>query len=153
MIPGSAAELAALFPAPRSVVIAGRTIEIKRCGIAQGGRIIDAGAGLYARIQGGAEFLDLFEQFPSETSALIVAATGLPLEWVTGLDPVDQFALASEWMDVNAGFFAIVGAGPTLSTASPSTDTPTPESTPRKRRGNILNPSQPPKGANAAPAP
>jgi hypothetical protein len=141
--------LATLFPAPRSVTIAGRPIEIKRCGIAQAGRIIDAGSGLYLQIESGAEFMDLFESDPDATSALIVAATGLDSSWVKSLDPLEQFELATAWMEVNAAFFvrrllpslaryrgalnAMFGDGQISSADSSAPATSTPATIPRCR--------------------
>ena len=155
-------ELAVLYPAPRTVTIAGRAIEIKRCGISQAGRIIDTGAPLYQRVQDGADFPTMFEEFPDETSALVVAGTGLPLDWVRGLDPIDRFDLASAWMEVNAGFFvrrllpsmarywtakgAMLGIGPISSDTSSITGTSTQATILQPPLNDLLMPSPAPKG-------
>jgi hypothetical protein len=132
--PALAEELATLFPAARTVTIAGRTVEIKPCGIAQAGRIIDAGMPLYAlHVERGAELLSFIEEEPGAINALIVAATGFDAEWVTSLQPMDKIDLINEWLEVNGGFFfrrlvprlarfgtaiaGILGAGRTSSTS------------------------------------
>lgn len=99
-------ELATLFPAARSVTVAGRTVEIKPCGIAQAGRIIDAGMPLYAiHVERGAELLSFIEEEPEAVNALIIAATGFDAEWVASLQPMDKIDLINEWLEVNGGFF------------------------------------------------
>lgn len=137
-----AQELAVLFPHPRSVTIAGRVIEIKRCGLAQAGRLIDAAMPLYVEAGGNLTQINAlawFEDRPAEMNSIIVAATGLEAEWVAALDPLDKFAIASEWLDVNGAFFVqrllprfavfmnamakMAGGGPTSSTSSSSTAT------------------------------
>jgi hypothetical protein len=163
------AELATLFPAPRTITIAGRSIEIKRCGIAQAGRIIDAGSGLYLQIESGAEFMDLFESDPDATSALIVAATGLDAAWVKSLDPLEQFELATAWMEVNAAFFvrrllpslaryrgalnAMFGDGQIASPDSSARGTSTPATTPPTPPSSFSVPSNAPTGAAFATSP
>ena len=161
-------ELATLYPAPRHITVAGRTIEIKPCGISQAGRIIDAGLPLYQRTLDGVEFPDLFDQFPDETCALLVAATGAPADWIAGLDPVEKFELAAAWMEANAAFFvrrlvpaiarfnraltSINGDGPTSSSTSSGTATSTPASTPQQQPAPSSQPSIAPTGATAASA-
>ena len=103
---GPAQELATLYPAARAIVIAGRSVEIKPCGIAQAGRIIDAGMPLYSmHAEGGASLLSLVEDEPQSIDALIVAATGFDGEWVASLEPLDKIDLVNEWLEVNGGFF------------------------------------------------
>jgi hypothetical protein len=99
-------ELAVLFPAPRNVTIADRVIEIKRCTIAQGGRLLDVGLPLWKRYgESGDDPVSIFETHPAEATALLHAATGAEIEWLATLDPVDQLALGAAWFEINAAFF------------------------------------------------
>lgn len=101
-----AKDLAILFPASRAVTIAGKTVEIKPCGLAQAGRIVDAGMPLYAlHIEQGMELLAIIEDEPVSVNAMIVAATGFHAEWVASLEPMDKLDLINEWLEVNGGFF------------------------------------------------
>jgi len=141
----AAAQLAALFPADREVTIAGRSITLSACTLGQAGRIVDSGAELYTKHLAGESFEDLFDRYPVETSDLLVAATGLEREWVTGLANDERYELASHWLAMNADFFvrrrlpslartrgaiASIGAGATSTTTSSEPDTPTPPTSP-----------------------
>lgn len=103
----AAQELATLFPAPRSITVAGRTLEIRRCTIAQGGRILDVGIPIWQRLAAAddADPLTLFDEHPEDALALLIAATGMSAETFAPFDAADRFAIASAWMEVNAGFF------------------------------------------------
>lgn len=157
-----AAQLAALFPADREVIVAGRSITLKACTLGQSGRIVDAGADLYAKHIGGESFEELFDNYPTETTTLLVAATGLDHEWVSALSNDDRYELASHWLEVNAAFFvqrrlpnlartrgaiASIGAGATSTTISSAPDTPTPPTSPSAPPPSS---SKRPRAANAA---
>lgn len=102
----NAEELAALFPSPRTYTIAGRKVEIKPCGIAQAGRILDAGLPLYAlHLKMGMELEEFLEDKPEETNALIVAATQFEPEWVAGLHALERQQIITAWLEVNGAFF------------------------------------------------
>lgn len=136
-------ELATLFPAPRSATVAGRVIDIQRCTIEQGGRILDVGLPIWERFAlSGDDPLTLFESNPGEAVALLHAATGLGTEWLASLDAVDKLDIATQWIQVNAAFFvqrlmpklirvrlalaSAFGVGPTPSRTSLPPASPTP---------------------------
>jgi hypothetical protein len=167
-IPSAAAELAALFPAPRTVEIAGRSIQLTACGIGQAGRIIDAGAGLYQKTLDGESFEELFERYPDDTAALIVAATSLDAEWVQGLSADDKYELASHWLAMNADFFVrrrlptlarirgallSIGGGQISSNIYTDMDTPMRQPTPSAPHPSTFQPSPAPNGAASASSP
>lgn len=150
-------ELADLFPVPRTVAIAGKSIEIKRCGMKQFGNIVSAYMPLYEATGGNFDTMGVFEDYPDEMTDIVAAATGLEREWVAGLDPLEKFDLANQWLDVNGQFFVLRllpsmamhmvamtklgGVGQTSSNASAKTDTPAPTTTRRSLRDISLAPS------------
>lgn len=161
-------DLAALYPAPVTITIAGRPVRIERCTLRQGGRILDVGMRLYAEMRDGESFLAVFEERHDETTALIVAATGLDAEWVDGLDAIDQFELASRWVEVNGRFFArrllpnlmrmgqalreLRGDGPTSSPSSSAAASPTPAASPRTPPSSSSARTRAPSAASGATA-
>lgn len=159
-----AKELAALSPAPQTIKVAGRTVEIKQCSIAQAGRIFDAGMPLYLKSLSATDFLELFETDPETTSALVAVATDLEREFVDGLEPIDRFTIAAKWIEVNGAFFVqrllpalsmfavglarIDGRGQNSSTSSSAPGTST-RSTTRLRLPDDMPPPLP-KGSGAS---
>lgn len=165
----AAGELAALFPDVRSITIAGRAIELKQMGLAQGSRILRM-AGPILAVRGDGE-LTLFEwvaDHPDEANPLIVAASGLDPDWVAKLGDDDRCELASHLSELNAGFFArrlipnqarvkvatdaINGDGPMRSTASSPADTPTPAVTRPSKPASTSRPPRVDSAATALPA-
>ena len=168
MAAGSTAELAALYPAPKPVEIAGRTIEIRRAGIRHGTEVVQRGMALAATFGEDADELIIADEQPEAVADLLAFATGADRAWVLTLDAVHKVDLACAWLEVNGRFFLqrlpqararlqtavteFLGAGPTPSTTSNPTDTPAPTTTPPMLSGSTLKQSPAPKGASAAPA-
>lgn len=98
-------ELTDLYPAAKTATIAGRTIEIKRCTLAQGARIVELGFPLWASLGESGDYWKLFDERPDEVAALIAAATGLDAAWIAGLEQIDRADLAAAWLEANADFF------------------------------------------------
>lgn len=125
---GTVDELAILYPAPVSITVAGRAIEIKRCGIAQGSRLLQIGVPLWEGMPEGSEPAALFDAPTPELRALIAMACNADRAFIDGLDGIDLYAIAAKWWEVNAAFFvqrllpsyaamakgtrALTGAGP-----------------------------------------
>lgn len=152
-------ELAVLFPAPRSVTIGGHSIRIERCTLKQSGQLWSIGEPLYQRVVAdGIDPVDLIDDEPEATAALIIAATGVDREFVDGLDSLDKLSIARAWLEVNAAFFAqrllparagfnrammgLLGVGPTRSTTSTSMATSVPPTTPQKPQADTSPPSR-----------
>lgn len=168
MAAGSTAELAALFPAPKPVEIAGRTIEIRRAGIRHGTEVVERGMALAATFGEDADELIIADEQPEAVADLLAFATGAERAWVLTLDAVQKVDLACAWLEVNGRFFLqrlpqararlqaavaeFVGAGPTPSTTSNPTGTPAPTTTRQKRSPSIPKQSPAPQGAIGAPA-
>jgi hypothetical protein len=171
MVNGNAAdELAILFPAERSITIAGRVVQIKRCGIAQSSRVRELGMPILQRedVDGGRSFEAFLADCPEEANALIVAATGLDAQWIAALNDEDRYELASQLAEVNGSFFAqvrlpqwarihrgrmgLLGLGPMGSSASSNTDTPILADTPESKPSATSMPSLAQNGMPAAPA-
>lgn len=168
MAAGSTAELAALFPAPKPVEIAGRTIEIRRAGIRHGTEVVQRGMALAATFGDDADELIIADERPAEVADLLAFATGADRDWLLTLDAVQKVDLACAWLEVNGRFFLqrlpqararlqaavaeFVGAGPTPSTTSNLTDTQAPTTTRPKRSHSIPKQSPAPQGASGAPA-
>ena len=169
MAAGSAApELAALYPAPKPVEIAGRTVEIRKAGIRHGTEVVQRGMALAATFGDDADELIIADERPEEVADLLAFATGCDRDWALTLDAVQKVDLACAWLEVNGRFFLLrlpqararlqaavaefVGAGPTPSTTSSLTDTPAPTTTRQKHSPSTQRPSPAPKGASGAPA-
>ncbi len=168
MAAGSTAELAALYPAPKPVEIAGRKIEIRRAGIRHGTEVVQRGMALAATFGDDADELIIADEQPEAVADLLAFAIGCDKAWALALDPFDKVELACAWLEVNGRFFlqrlpqararlqaavaGFIGAGPTPSTTSSPTDTPAPTITPPTRSRSTPKQSPAPKGATAAPA-
>lgn len=163
---GSSVDPAKLFPAPKVVTVAGRQVEIPAAGIRRCSEIVQRAMAL-AATEDGADELVIIDEHPDEANALITFALGCDPAWVATLDAVDKVDLCMAWMEVNGAFFVqrllparmrlrqmadLLGAGPTPSTTSSATDTPTPKATRRGRLHYGPLPSKEPVGANGSSA-
>jgi hypothetical protein len=165
-------ELALLFPAPRTVTIAGRVLELKPyASIAQSSRLRELGGPIMERedVEGGRS-LDVFlRECTDEANALIVAATDLDAQWIAGLSEDDRYDLVAhlvdilgpfiarvrlpQWARIHRGRMALLGLGPMGSNGSAITDTPIQDGTAANRPNATLIPSRAPNGMPAALAP
>lgn len=161
-----AAELAALYPAPRVVTIAGRRVEVRKSGVRACSEIVQRAMALGAVMD--ADELILVDEHPEEAADLLALALGIDREWALSLDAVDKLDLAREWLEVNGRFFllrlaparqrlqatiaGLLGDGPTSSSTSSSTDIPAPTTTPLTPAESGLQQSPAPNGATGAPA-
>lgn len=101
-------ELAALFPQPRTVTIAGKSVDIVPSTIRAGARVLHLAVQLYALRQSDEDDeLMLADDHPEETAALLFAATGLDPDWLASLSATDKVELALVWMEVNGAFFVL----------------------------------------------
>jgi hypothetical protein len=173
MVNGNPAdELAVLFPAPRTITIAGRVLELKPyASISQSARLRELGGPIMERedVDGGRTLDAFLRECPEEANALIVAATDLDAQWIAGLSEDDRFELAShlidllgpfiarvrlpQWARIYRGRMALLGIGLTASKPSTITDTPIPDGTAQSKLSATLMPSHGPNGATAASAP
>lgn len=122
-------ELAVLFPAPVTITVDGKPVEIKRCGMGQGSRLVQLGVPLWQAMPEGSHPADLFDDPSDQLRALVAAACNGDREWIAKLDGVDLYAIATKWWEINSAFFvrrllpsyaamskgmqALIGAGPT----------------------------------------
>lgn len=101
-------ELAALYPQPRTVTIAGRAVEIQPSTIRAGARVLHLAQKMWALRQSEEEDeLTLADEHPEEAAALLFAATGLDIDWLSGLAATDKVELGLAWMEVNGAFFVL----------------------------------------------
>jgi hypothetical protein len=168
----AANELALLFPAPRTVTIAGRVLELKPyASIAQSSRLREIGGPIMERedVPEGRTLDAFLRECVDEANALIVAATDLDAQWIAGLSEDDRFELTShlidllgpfiarvrlpQWARIYRGRMALLGIGLTASKPSTITDTPIPDGTAQSRPNATSMPSLAPNGMPAALAP
>lgn len=129
-------ELAALFPAPRPIMIAGRLIEVSRVGLS---RVLQLAQFLFPAYSDLPAFLASLDDSPADSASLIVAATGVDPQWALALDSVDRLAIVVEIVEINNDVFLqalplltrlttalnrLGGDGPMQSSISPAVDSP-----------------------------
>ena len=163
-----AAELAALYPAPRIVAVAGRKVTIPKAGIRACSQVVQMAMALAAKGADGDDEMVIVDEHPDEAADLLAFALGIDREWAASLDAIDKVDLGREWLEVNGRFFlqrlapararlqqtvlGLLGAGPTSSTGASPTDTPAPTITPPTPSPSGPQQSPAPSGATGAPA-
>lgn len=167
MIPdGAPAELGDCFAERRSVMVAGRLVEIQAFGLERMQQYTDFIAPAFDNAMA---FLFSIANQPDAANAIILASTEhtepLPQEFVLGLSPPERVRLVLEIQKTNEHAFRwallvqsqmteslirMAGAGPTPSSISASTDSPTPDDSLRAPPGSSSGPSPAPNGAASA---
>ena len=169
MAAGSTAdELAALYPAPRTVTIAGRAVTIQQPTLRRCAHYDQLAAALWA-LGDSVDTPDgvLFEEHPEAAADMLAAVFDVEREWLVALPALRKVDLFSAWMEFNADFLsdrlqtmarlqkagaAFHGAGPTPSHTLPPTESPTQAGSPPGAPSHSKMQSPAPKGASGAPA-
>lgn len=157
-----AAGLAACFAARRSVMVAGRLVELRALGLERAQQYTTFIAQAFDDPLG---FVQRVATDPADANAIILASSDAPQDFVLGLDAPTRVDLVVEIQELNEGAFLAAlrlsqritdslirmsGVGPTPSSISSSTDTPTQDSSPLPPPARSSVPSPAPNGAAAA---
>lgn len=98
------ADLAVLYPNPRTEVIAAITIEIGNLKVRQLNGFATATASFMHLIV-AADYLAAITHHTDDVVAAVEIATGLSRDWLGDLDPDDMVRLTAAVFEVNLGFF------------------------------------------------
>ena len=167
-VAAGSAELAVLYPAPRTVTIAGRSVQIAPPTLRRLATYDQLAVALWALGDGPSTPDEvLFEEHPEATADMLAAVVDVDREWLVALPPLRKLELFSAWLEFNTDFLsdrlqqqerlrtamgAINGTGPTPSSTSQKTVSPAPKTTRPKGQYVSKLPSPAPKGASGAPA-
>lgn len=101
-----AEELAALFPEPRTVTVAGEAIELRPITVGKLPELTRAVRPMMGAFAGGEpDWMALIEEHGERLIAACAVATGRKREWIAELMPDEFIALCSAVVEVNLDFF------------------------------------------------